>query len=208
MSKQSQLVQKTLPRQAPGLPILAQGSGSSIPGTKNAPGINRSSRVRACELEEMAKLVRHGAEADLDDGATEDADGGARPGDVLVEAVEPFPRRLAGHEPRDMDHLAAAAAAKVGHLPPQRRLRPLRPSRSFLTRFDGGAGFGAGGAVWVQGWGDEAELRGHWRRGSADAAGRVAEEEGRRRTGAFCYFARLVAGLRPNAFFVVYFIKI
>jgi hypothetical protein len=112
----------------------------------------------------MAKLVRHGAQADLDGGAAEDADGGARPGDVLVEAVEPFPRRLAGHEPRDMDHLAAAA--EVRHLPPQRRLRPLHSSRYSLTRFDGGAGFGAGGAVWVRGWGDEAEPRGHWRNGA------------------------------------------
>jgi len=63
---------------------------------------------------------------------------GAPPGDGPVEAVEPLPRLVAGHEPRDVHH--HAAAAQVRHLPP-RRLRPLRLSLSFPLRLSGDAGF-------------------------------------------------------------------
>jgi len=76
--------------------------------------------------------------ADLGAEAAEDADVGAPPGDGPVEAVEPLPRLVAGHEPRDVHH--HAAAAQVRHLPP-RRLRPLRLSLSFPLRLSGDAGF-------------------------------------------------------------------
>ena len=51
-----------------------------------------------------------GGGGDLDGGAAEDADGGARPGDALVQLLEKLPRRLPRHEPRDVHHLAPAAA--------------------------------------------------------------------------------------------------
>lgn len=88
----------------------------------------------------------------LDGGAAEYADGGACPWDALVEVVEPPPRRLPGHEPRHVHHLAAAA--QVRHLPPQRLLR--LPLRSSLP-----AGLGVWDRVLAGGGEAEPRPRGH-----------------------------------------------
>lgn len=111
-----------------------------------------------------AQEMANGGGTDLFGRAAEDADFGGRPGDELVEVVEPLPRLLPGDKPGDVDHLAAAA--KVRHLPP-RRLRCLRLSHSLpLLRCLAGDAWVLGGAR-VCAWGraDEAEARSHWRCG-------------------------------------------
>ena len=118
------------------------------------------------------RLMPDGGGTDLFGRAAEDADFGARPGDGLVEVVEPPPRLLPGHEPGDVDHLAAAA--KVRHLL-SRRLRRLRLSQSLplpLPRCVAGDAWVLGG-VRVCAWGraDEAEARSHWRCGGKGRCG-------------------------------------